>query len=644
MTMAKTTETSPEKGFRIEALLSARLFLSPQLVGKRIYFISDLSGRLSLYAMDKGGSVPEPLLPRDVALHTPALLFGKPFYVFPKLGKIVVMIDRDGDENYQPYLVPMEGGFPEPLFGREFEGQQLRLLRCDPDRNIAYFSLDPRTDPNHLTFRCDLETRRREELGTSPYGNLVDGVSEDHTRLVLVDSYTAGDHVLYLWEEGSRRRELLFGTPLDARREGEEVPLNSIHACHFTPGGGLLFVTSLFEDTYGLGYFPLENPQDVRPVRVEGALHRGLGELTGLEHINDQRYLVFYNIDGCSYVYEGTFDEEALRLNIERPICGVEAPLKDGVLQSLHHDKDSGHYALAFSTATSPAQIYTVEDGTVKQHTRERVLGIPQTLLAPGEDASYTSHDGLRISARLYLPSPELGYKGPRPVVFYIHGGPHSQERPDFTWFSMPLIQYFTLRGFAVFVPNVRGSSGYGLSYMKQVDRDWGGKDRLDHVAAFEHLKQDPRLDMERVGVMGRSYGGYMTLMLAGRHPELWKAACDMFGPYNLLTFLERIPPTWQTYFRMILGDPERDREFLIERSPKTHLHNLKCPLLVIQGRNDPRVVEAESRDLVEELRRQGKQVEYLVFEDEGHDVTKFPNKVKCYNEIVRFFTEHLAP
>jgi dipeptidyl aminopeptidase/acylaminoacyl peptidase len=143
---------------------------------------------------------------------------------------------------------------------------------------------------------------------------------------------------------------------------------------------------------------------------------------------------------------------------------------------------------------------------------------------------------------------------------------------------------------------------------------------------------------------MGRSYGGYMTLMLAGRHPELWKAACDMFGPYNLLTFLERIPPTWQTYFRMILGDPERDREFLIERSPKTYLHRLKCPLLVIQGKNDPRVVEAESRDLVEELRRQGKRVEYLVFEDEGHDVTKFPNKVRCYNEIVRFFTEHLAP
>ncbi len=99
----------------------------------------------------------------------------------------------------------------------------------------------------------------------------------------------------------------------------------------------------------------------------------------------------------------------------------------------------------------------------------------------PGEDASFTSFDDTRVSARLYLPAPALNYTGPRPVVYYIHGGPQGQERPDFAWFSMPLIQFLTLNGFAVFVPNVRGSTGYGLSYTKQVDQDWGGKDRLDH-------------------------------------------------------------------------------------------------------------------------------------------------------------------
>ncbi len=123
--------------------------------------------------------------------------------------------------------------------------------------------------------------------------------------------------------------------------------------------------------------------------------------------------------------------------------------------------------------------------------------------------------------------------------MYYIHGGPQGQERPDFSWFSMPLIQFLTVRGFAVFVPNVRGSTGYGLDYTKQVDRDWGGQDRLDHVHAMTKvLPQDKRLDLKRAAVVGRSYGGYMTLIQAGQHPDLWAASCDMFGPYDLITFI----------------------------------------------------------------------------------------------------------
>jgi dipeptidyl aminopeptidase/acylaminoacyl peptidase len=230
-------------------------------------------------------------------------------------------------------------------------------------------------------------------------------------------------------------------------------------------------------------------------------------------------------------------------------------------------------------------------------------------------------------------------------VVYYIHGGPQSQERPDFAWFSMPLIQYLTLNGFAVFVPNVRGSSGYGMQYMKQVDRDWGGQDRLDHVHAMTAvLPQDNRLDVRRAGVVGRSYGGYMTLTLAARHPRLWSAAVDMFGPYDLLTFSDRIPPTWKPYFAIALGDPIKDRAFLLERSPRTYIDQVSCPLLVIQGKNDPRVVERESYDLVEGLRAQGKQVDYLMFENEGHDVLKYENRVACYNGITEFFKKHLKP
>lgn len=227
--------------------------------------------------------------------------------------------------------------------------------------------------------------------------------------------------------------------------------------------------------------------------------------------------------------------------------------------------------------------------------------------------------------------------------MYYIHGGPQSQERPNFAWFSMPLIQILALEGFAVFVPNVRGSTGYGSEYTQRVDRDWGGQDRLDHVFAMQEvLPQDERIDVDRAGVIGRSYGGYMTLTLAGRHPELWRAAVDMFGPYDLLTFMERIPETWKPFFALTLGTAEDDRDFLVERSPRTAIGDIACPLFVIQGQNDPRVVEQESRDLVEELRARGNDVEYLVFDDEGHDVLKLHNRVRCYEAITQFFSKHV--
>ena len=630
--------------FRIESLLAARQFVHPQVVGDRIYFISDLSGRLSLYAMDVGGSVPEPLIPPHIALPNPHHFGGAVAYrVLPHLGKILLMLDQDGDENYQAMFVPIAGGFPEPVFGDRFAGQQLFCEHCDRDRNAAIFTLDPRTSPRHRTFWVDLATLETVELGESLYGNVAVAHDDDYATIILADQYTFGDVTLFRWQRGQGERRVLFGKPIEERTPDEQIAPNGIgQGCLI--GDGLLFISAIFEDAYGLSYFRLDGAQTVQAVTVAGLAHTGAGELTGLEHAHGDQYLLTYNIDGASWVYAGDFDAATLRFTVRRVLVG-QGELSDGVLESIDCEATTGRYALAFSTATTPSQLYLLlPDGRVERQTNERVLGIPPGYLSPGEEYAYISHDGLRISARLYLPAPELGFSGPRPVIFYIHGGPQSQERPDFTWFSMPLIQFFTLRGFAVWVPNVRGSEGYGIRYMKQVDRDWGGQDRLDHVAAFDLLRQDARLDMSRVGVMGRSYGGYMTLTLAGRHPELWRAAVDMFGPYNLFTFVDRLPETWKTYFYIALGHPERDHDFLVERSPSTHLANLACPLLVMQGANDPRVVERESRDVVEQLQAQGKTVDYVVYADEGHDVIKFPNKVDCYDRIVDFFTAHLQP
>jgi pimeloyl-ACP methyl ester carboxylesterase len=633
---------------RVESFLSARLFIFPQLVGDRLYFLSNLSGHLSLYSMSYGGSVPEPLLPSDIALQNPELIGGFSFYVFPNIGKILVMIDNNGDENYQPMFIPIEGGFPVPAFDNFFAKHRVHLTLCDVENDIVYFSAERRDKPVSEAYRGDLVKNKLTKLAESEWGAFPVAHNSDHSKVLLTDGYTVGDSILYLIE--GKKRTVLYGKPLEKRKEGETVPLNGLGAAVFTESElGVLLTCSVFEDTFSLGYIPLDQPGNLHPVKLKGLKHEGLGELTGLEHLYGDIYAVKYNIDGCSWVYDARFDEEKLSMKLKHDVVG-ENPLDSGELEHMDYNKEMDVFTVSFSTAVSPTQIYSIESkkrNFIVLHTNEKVFGIPEEHLSKGEDASYTSFDGLRVSARLYLPAPALGFKGPRSLVYYIHGGPQGQERPNFAWFSMPLIQYLTLRGFAVFVPNVRGSTGYGLSYTKHVDRDWGGKDRLDHVHAMtEILPKDKRLDVTRAAVVGRSYGGYMTLMQAGMHSDLWKAACDMFGPYDLLTFSERIPETWKPYFKIALGDPSRDdeKQFLIDRSPKTHLHQMTCPMLVIQGRNDPRVAAAESEDLVRALREQGKDIELLVFENEGHDVLKYENRVACYNAIVDFFAKHLNP
>jgi len=645
--------------FPLESLLSARRLMVPQLVGDRIYFISDMSGVFSLYAMNLNGSIPEPLLPRGLALQNPHLIAGYSFRVIPTLKKVLVQIDKDGNENYQPCFIPLTGGVPEPIFGNRYEGQQMMFLAFDEKTAKVYFTIDDRKTPDLETIQVDLTTLKIQTMGKSKHGNFPAGYSKDHQTVILVDQYTANDHVLFIWRNGDAKRQLLFGTPLDQRKEDEKYPLLGVEPpCNFIRGdSGIIFKATIYDDLGAVGFLNIEHPEKVQPVTITGLKHTGIGEMENIEHVYKDIYLLHYNIDGCSWLYQASLDESSLPPNllVTHTLIG-QPPLANGVIIGDFGNVDWWvdetkspsliEYVTTFTMATSPSQLYLINPSSKTQMyirlSNERILGIEQNYLSSGEDVSYTSFDGLRISARLYLPAEPLGYEPPYPLVLYVHGGPQSQERPDFTWFSMPLIQYLTLNGFAVFVPNVRGSKGYGQKYMKMVDHDWGGKDSRDHIDGLKALEQDFRIDSSRCAVIGRSYGGYMTLWLVARYPELWKAACDMFGPYNLITFVQRLPESWKTYFYIAIGHPEKDRDFLLERSPATHFKQVKTPLLVIQGRNDPRIIEAESADVVAQLSKQGVEVEYLVFEDEGHDVNKFKNVVTAYTKIVDFFKQHL--
>ena len=620
----------------------------PQVVGDRLYFISNLSGRNSLYAMKLGGSVPQPLLPPQIALQNPHLMAGRSFVVFPGLEQILVMIDNDGDEQYRPMLVPVSGGYPQPLFAEELANHRVDMLAPDLEQNVVYFIADANDRPLTRSYLANITTGELTLLNESRYA----GIPAGHDTFILLESY-AGPATTWCLRGGSvtrRSRRCSMASRWPCASPAKRWRLQASSEPTSPDEQVDLPLHSLRRPVRG-GFHATQAPANAEALEVQGLVHEGEGELEGLEKLDhpsgEERYLLRYNIDGASWLYEAQLDLESCVMRVLHVLVG-QGRLANGVLESATYDPAGDRFALSFSTATSPTQLYTIEGSrrdNLVRHTDERLLGIPAHLLSAGEDTSFTSYDGLRVSARVYLPGAELGYEGPRPLIYYIHGGPQSQERPDFAWFSMPLIQFLTLSGFAVFVPNVRGSTGYGFAYMKHVVRDWGGQDRLDHVHAMtEVLPQDPRIETGRAGVVGRSYGGYMTLTLAGRHPELWSAAVDMFGPYDLITFAERVPETWKPFMAALVGDPETEREFLVERSPRTHIDNISAPLLVIQGNNDPRVREIESRELVEHLRELGKTVDYLMLPDEGHDVLKFDNRVRVYNAITDFFKQYLHP
>jgi hypothetical protein len=411
--------------YRVESLLSARLFVVPQYATEKVYFLSNLSGHLSLYSIAFGGSVPEPLLPPHISLQNPELIGGYSFFVFPKIDRVLVMIDRDGDENYQPMLIPLEGGFPEPAFDNFFAAHRVHLLHCDNKKNIVYFVAERRDQPLQETYRGNLKTGRIEKIAGSEFPYIPLDHSRNHRKLLLATGYTIGDTVLFLESDG--KQTLLYGTPLEDRKEGETIPLNGLGSAVFSPSEkGAIVISSVFEDTYSLGYIRLSKPGRLEQVRLKGMKHKGNGELVEIDHLHEDRYLLIFNIDGCSWVYEGVFQEKEKLMKLKHVLVG-KGPLDQGMLHNVHYDEKDDLFTFSFSTATSPTQVYSVGGSgrdRITRHTNERIIGIPSDTLSKGEEASFVSHDGLRISARLYFPSEALGFKGPRPVVYYIHGGP----------------------------------------------------------------------------------------------------------------------------------------------------------------------------------------------------------------------------
>jgi dipeptidyl aminopeptidase/acylaminoacyl peptidase len=293
-----------------------------------------------------------------------------------------------------------------------------------------------------------------------------------------------------------------------------------------------------------------------------------------------------------------------------------------------------------FSTPTRPANVAILDlpSGKLEWLTDSRPASVEPAALVEPTLVHYPARDGKRIPAYLYRPHGITGRVG---VVLAIHGGPSVQERPSYS--NDGFLQYLVSHHVAVLAPNIRGSSGYGMGYQRLSYRDWGGGDLGDLADAVHYLRGQDWADPERIGVVGRSYGGFAALSCVARLPELnWAAAVAWCGPSNLVTFTRSQPPTWRSKVAFMVGDPEADEQFLMSRSPVTYVDQIKAPLLVIQGANDPRVPKAESDQIVERLRARGVEVRYDVYPDEGHSFGKRENQIKAWSSAGEFLLSHL--
>ena len=226
-------------------------------------------------------------------------------------------------------------------------------------------------------------------------------------------------------------------------------------------------------------------------------------------------------------------------------------------------------------------------------------------------------------------------------AMLYVHGGPGGQTTRGYN----ALIQYLVNHGYAVLGINNRGSSGYGKTFFAADDRKHGREPLWDCIEAKNYLSSLGYIDPERIGIMGGSYGGYMTLSAMAFRPEVFKVGIDIFGVSNWLRTLESIPPYWES-FRLALyqevGDPVKDRDFLVATSPLFHAKEIKKPLMVIQGANDPRVIKPESDEIVEAVKKNGGPVEYIVFDDEGHGFSKKKNQAEANSRMLAFLDKYL--
>ena len=537
---------------------------------------------------------------------------------FWKSDRILYVKDFGGDENFHVVSVDPKGGDLKDLTpGEKVRASIIDDLYDDPDHVII--SHNRRDARVFDVFRVNVRTGEEKLIAQNP-GNIT-GWRTDHAGRLRVAVTTDGvnNTLLYRDKEDEQFRPLLTTNFKE-----------TVQPLFFTFDNTALYVSSnRGRDKSAIFVF---DPKTA----TEGRLIFDHPDVDVSQLAYSRKRKVLTAVRFTTWKVE----RKVLDAQTQAMLRDLESKLPGYEIDLTSVDREERRYTIATSSDRTRGKRY-LYDRETKQLTLLADVSpwLPETELAEMKPVVYKSRDGLTIHGYLTVPKGVTAKN--LPVVVNPHGGPWARDN----WRFNSEVQFLASRGYAVFQPNFRGSTGYGRKFWEASFKQWGLAMQDDVTDGVRWLVEQGIADPKRVAIYGASYGGYATLSGITTTPDLYAAAVDYVGVSNLMTFMGTIPPYWKPYLEMLhemVGHTEKDRAALEATSPVNNVHKIKTPLFIAQGAKDPRVVKAESDQMVEALKKRGVEVQYMVKDNEGHGFSNEENRFEFYEAMDRFLAQHL--
>jgi len=573
----------------------------------KILVSANRSGIFNAYAIPTAGGEPEPL-----TTSTTDAIFAATY--FPEDDRILFTSDQGGNELSHLYVREIDGSTRDLTPGQRlnasfagWSGDEKSFFVSSNERDPQFFDL--------YEYQADGYGRTLFYKNTAGY--LPGPVSRDRRYLALVKAYSTSNQDVYLYDRQAGT------TTLVTEHEGSI----SYSPATFTPDGTALLLTA----DEGREYAALWRLDLATGTKT--AILTPEWDILDATFSHSGKYLIVAINEEARYtnrVYDAT------------TLTPVSMPgVPPGLVRGLNISRDDSHFDFYNTDGSAPNDLWAGSMGQAPTRITNALSGdmARADLVAPTH-VRFRSYDSLEIPGLLYQPH-QASRRHPAPALVLVHGGPGGQSQVGYS----SLIQALVNHGYVVFAINNRGSSGYGKTFFQMDDRKHGEADLGDVVAAKAMLTATGYVDSTNIGIIGGSYGGYMVLAALTLRPEAFDVGVDLFGISNWIRTLNSIPPWWEAFRAALyqeMGDPATDSVRLHRISPLFNATNIRVPLMVLQGANDPRVLQVESDEIVAAARANGVPVEYIVFPDEGHGFVKKDNEIKGYTAILAFLDQHL--